>query len=121
MSQRVVEQIRQLPGADFRRLLGVRPETFSTMLEVLERREQVKKKKGRPPDLGLEEQLVLALQFWREYRTHYHLAVEWQVAENTVRRTTRAGGRCAHQVGRFRAARVQSDSRRRGAVERGRR
>ena len=27
------------------------------------------------------------MQFWREYRTQYHLAMEWQVAENTVRRT----------------------------------
>jgi hypothetical protein len=65
----------------------VQRESFEAMLAVLVRREAAKKKKGRPPDLGLEEQLLLALQFWREYRTHYHLAVEWQVAENTVRRT----------------------------------
>jgi hypothetical protein len=57
------------------------------MLAVLAIREAAKKKKGRPPDLTLEQQLLLALQFWREYRTHYHLAAEWQVAENTVRRT----------------------------------
>lgn len=82
-----IEQIRALPSADFRRLLGVRPETFAAMLEALEHREQAKKKKGRPPDLSLEEQLVVTLQFWREYRTHYHLAAEWQVQESTVRRT----------------------------------
>ena len=57
------------------------------MLAVLAMREAAKKKKGRPPDLILEQQLLLALPFWREYRTHYHLAIEWQVAENTVRRT----------------------------------
>jgi hypothetical protein len=57
------------------------------MLAVLATREAAKKKKGRPPDLLLEQQLLLALQFWREYRTHYQLATEWQVAENTVRRT----------------------------------
>lgn len=72
-----IEQIRALPGADFRRLLGVQPETFAAMLERLERREQAKKKQGRPPDLSLAEQLVITLRFWREYRTHYHLAVEW--------------------------------------------
>lgn len=82
-----IEQVRALSTPDFRRLLGVKRETFEAMLAVLIRREAAKKKKGRPPDLSLEQQLLLALQFWREYRTHYHLAMEWQVAENTVRRT----------------------------------
>ena len=82
-----IERVHALSAPDFRRLLGVKRETFDTMLAVLTRREAAKKKKGRPPDLTLEQQLLLALQFWREYRTHYHLAIEWQVAENTVRRT----------------------------------
>ena len=82
-----IEQVRALPTPDFRRLLGVKPETFEAMLAVLATREAAKRKKGRPPDLILEQQLLLALQFWREYRAHYHLAIEWQVAENTVRRT----------------------------------
>ena len=82
-----IEQVRALSAADFRRLLGVKPETFEAMLAALVAREAAKKKRGRPPDLSLEEQLLLTLQFWREYRTQYHLAMEWQVAENTVRRT----------------------------------
>jgi hypothetical protein len=82
-----IEQVHALSAPDFRRLLGVKRETFEAMLAALTRREAAKKKKGRPPDLTLEQQLLLALQFWREYRTHYHLAAEWQVAENTVRRT----------------------------------
>lgn len=82
-----IERLRALPEAGFRRLLGVKAETFAEMLAVLEAREAAKKKRGRPADLSLAQQLVLTLQFWREYRTHYHLACEWQVAENTVRRT----------------------------------
>jgi Helix-turn-helix of DDE superfamily endonuclease len=27
------------------------------------------------------------LQFWREYRTHHHLSLDWEVDESTVRRT----------------------------------
>ena len=76
-----------MTAADFRRLLGVKPETFEAMLVALVTREAAKKKRGRPPDLSLEQQLLLTLQFWREYRTQYHLAMEWRVAENTVRRT----------------------------------
>lgn len=82
-----IERVRALAAPDFRRLLGVKPETFEAMLAVLKTREAAKKKRGRPPDLSLEEQLLLALQFWREYRTLYHLAMEWQVGENTVCRT----------------------------------
>ena len=76
-----------MSAPDFRRLLGVKPDTFEAMLAVLVGREAAKKKRGRPPDLSLEQQLLLTLQFWREYRTLYHLAMEWQVGENTVCRT----------------------------------
>ena len=82
-----LEAIHALPEADFRRLLGVKRVTYTAMLAELERRHAAKKKPGRPPVLGLEKQLVLALQFWREYRTQYHLAAEWDIQESTVRRT----------------------------------
>jgi hypothetical protein len=76
-----------LPAAKFKRKLGVKPKTFETMLKVLYQREAHKKKQGRPPALCLEDQLVLALSFWREYRSHFHLAEDWEVDESTVRRT----------------------------------
>ena len=63
-----IEQVRALAAADFRRRLGVKPETFEAMLAVLVAREAAKRKRGRPPDLSLEEPLLLALQFWREDR-----------------------------------------------------
>ena len=79
--------IHALPDAAFRRLLGVKRATYTAMLAELERRHAAKKKAGRPPVLSLEKQLVLTLQFWREYRTQYHLAAEWGIQESTVRRT----------------------------------
>lgn len=56
------------------------------MLGVLRITEE-QKKKGRTPALCLEDQLVLSLSFWREYRTHFHLSEDWGVDESTVRRT----------------------------------
>ncbi len=82
-----IERLRQLSAGEFQRLMGVKPETFQAMLAVLKVREGAKKKPGRPPDLSLEEQLTLTLQFWREYRAYRHLAFEWEVGENTVCRT----------------------------------
>jgi hypothetical protein len=77
---------------------------YAAMLAVLEERERTKKKPGRPPDLTLEEQLVVALSFWREYRTHYPLVLDWQGGESPIGRSTRAGGKCAPALGRFPAA-----------------
>ena len=71
----------------FKRTLGVKPATFYNMLQVLEQREESKRKTGRPAKLTLKDQLVLALLFWREYRTYHHMALDWEVEETTVRRT----------------------------------
>lgn len=67
-----VEQVQAWSASDFRRLLGIKPDRFEAMLTALAEREAVKKKRGRPPDLNLEQQLLLALPFWRESRTLSH-------------------------------------------------
>lgn len=54
------------------------------MVNALEQREQQKTKKGRTADLSLEDQLLLALQYWREYRTYFHLSVSWGLSEATA-------------------------------------
>lgn len=71
----------------FRRRTGVYPETFAEMEAVLRQREEQKKKSGRPAALGVAEQLLLTLEFWREYRTFAHLGDDWGVHETTVQRT----------------------------------
>lgn len=82
-----IQRLRRLSDGEFQRLLGVKPKTFDAMLEALKAREGAKKKPGRPADLSLEQQLILTLQFWREYRAYPHLAFEWGVGENTICRT----------------------------------
>lgn len=86
MRQRTKRSL-ELPSARFKRKLGVKRQTFDSMLDVLRQRERQKKKRGRPSALSLEDQLVLSLSFWREYRTCFHLAEDWGVDESTVRRT----------------------------------
>lgn len=85
----------------FKRKLGVKPSTFKKMLEVLRNREKCKQKAGRTPALMLEDQLVLSLSFWREYRTHFHLAEDWGVDESTVRRTIERVEDALLKSGRF--------------------
>ena len=63
-----------LNRTSYRRRTGIYPETFHDMHEVLQAWEGQKKKPGRPAALSMAEQLILTLEFWREYRTYFHLA-----------------------------------------------
>ena len=79
------EQLRARDDAAFRRFCGVPKPTFQAMLEVLEQAE-AGKKPGRPNKLSLPDQLLLALSYWREYRTLFHIAAEYAVHESTAQR-----------------------------------
>jgi Helix-turn-helix of DDE superfamily endonuclease len=67
------EQMKHLKRGDFKRACGVSPTTCEHMLQVFRAHEQRKVQPGRPPKLALEDQLLLTLQYWREYRTYFHL------------------------------------------------
>jgi len=57
---------QDLPGPSREVMLGVRAENT--------RRQ---KKPGRPPKLAIEDQILLTLEYWREYRTQFHMAHRW--------------------------------------------
>ena len=59
------EAIKALKPEAFKRLTGVRPQVFGDMVVVLREAEKHKKKAGRRGKLGLEDQLLLALSYWR--------------------------------------------------------
>jgi len=81
------ERMKDLTPPDFKRACGVHPQTFETMLQVLREHAQQKVKPGRPPTLSLEDQLLMTLQYWREYRTYFHIGLSWGVDESVVCRT----------------------------------
>lgn len=84
------EQIKDLRPADFKRYCGVEPETFQRMVEVVsERLTKARRKTGRPPKLPVEDQVLLTLEYWREYRTFFHLATSWGLHESNVCRVIR--------------------------------
>ena len=45
---------------------------------------------GRPPELCLEDRLLMVLMYWREYRTYEHIGETYGVSEATVCRTVKA-------------------------------
>jgi hypothetical protein len=67
-------------------LVGVQRRTFNEMVKVLQDAASLKRR-GCPNKLDLEDQALICLQCWREYRTYFHIAQDWQVCESTVCRT----------------------------------
>ena len=45
--------------------------------------------KGRPAKLCIEDQVLLCLSYWREYRTLFHVATSYGVSEPTASRIVR--------------------------------
>ena len=78
--------VQHLRPSQFKRLTGVQPETFQTMLTTL-KDSPAWRDFGRPPKLCRADQLLLTLMYWREYRTQFHIAQSFGVSEPTVCRT----------------------------------
>jgi hypothetical protein len=79
------EIVQQLGGEEFRRLTGVKKTTFEQMREVLEAaRRQKGRRGGRKTKLGVEDMLLMALEYLREYRTYFHIGISYGVSESNA-------------------------------------
>ena len=84
------QQVKDLPPAEFKRLCGAQPETFQKMVEVVSSRlSKQRRVSGRPPKLPVEDQVLMTLEYWREYRTFFHIAKSWGLHESSVWRIIR--------------------------------
>lgn len=82
-----IEKAKQLTAKKFKRMTGVSRKTFDSMVDVVKADEKKKKKSGRRPKLIIEDQVLMVIQYWREYRTYYHIGLDWGLSESAVCRT----------------------------------
>jgi len=81
------ENIRKYSDEQFRRVTGVKRFTFEKMLDILAFKQKEKLSQGgRKPKLSLEEMLLAALEYWREYRTYIHIAASYGIHESNMYR-----------------------------------
>lgn len=80
-------QARKLYPQKFKRRYGVEKRTFRLMVRLVKKQTKQKKKSGRPFKIIIENQILITLQYWREYRTYFHIAHEWKVDESTIYRS----------------------------------
>jgi hypothetical protein len=82
-----IEKAKQLTARKFKRMTGVSRRTFDCMVDVVKASQKSKKKPGRRPKLIIEDQVLMVIQYWREYRTYYHIGLDWGLSESAVCRT----------------------------------
>jgi len=79
-------KLQSLSDKEFTRLTGVNRPIFDKMLLVLQAAKEAKNKQrryrgGRKPVVTLQSMLLMALEYWREYRTYFHIAQSYGVSE----------------------------------------
>ena len=78
------EQVKILSDKQFRRLTGVKRGTFDRMIKILAAVDKKKKaKRGRRNKLNMEKQLLMALEYIREYRTYFHVSQRYGISESS--------------------------------------
>ena len=80
-------EVSEFAEKQFYRLTGVKRSVFGQMVEVVR---ASLCGFGRPPKLSVEDMVLLTLDYWREYRTQFHVGCSFGVSEATVSRTVRA-------------------------------
>lgn len=84
------KQIEDLDDEKFRRLTGVKRATFKKMFNILKEANQKKKAKGgRNNKLCIEDQLLMALEYIREYRTYFHISQSYGLSESAAYKTVK--------------------------------
>ncbi len=86
-------RLESISEQQFKRLVGVKRDTFNLIVKIYEEHLNEKSKSagigGRKPKLLPEEQVLLMLEYYREYRTLAHLGFDYGISESVASRTIR--------------------------------
>jgi len=79
------EKTKNLSSKNFKRIIGVKRNIFNEMAIVLAMAFALKHKQGgRNPKLSIENQLLLTLEYWRQYVTFAELGFNYGVSESVA-------------------------------------
>jgi transposase len=78
------KDVQQIGEEQFQRLTGVKKATFLKMVEVYEEHRTTHRKhtsRGRPSKLSVEDQVLMMLMYYREYRSFFHIGLSYGISE----------------------------------------
>jgi hypothetical protein len=96
------EQFKCLRPRAFKRRCGVHRSTFEQMVEILRPHLDRRGKRGGQAKLSVENQILLVLEYWREYRTQFHIGTSWGLSESAVCRLVQKVETLLMHSGKFR-------------------
>jgi uncharacterized protein YerC len=86
------EKVSKLYGKKFRRYTGLHRHLFDEMLSCIKSYKLAHRKhatKGVSSSLSIENQLLVTVMYWREYRDQEHIATDYGVSQSTISRCIR--------------------------------
>ena len=97
------EAAQALSNSQFKRRFGVLQPNFNRMVKGLKTQLPQLPHPGHPPSLSIENQILVALEYWREYPTYFHITTDRGVSESTTQMAedndnSGNGDRLKHQV-----------------------
>jgi hypothetical protein len=83
-----VQKALKLPNQQFKRNIGVHKPVFHKMMRVLQTAyAKLHEQGGDPHGLSVGDKLLITLQYYREYRTMEHIAIDYGCSKSTVSRS----------------------------------
>lgn len=80
------KQVEGLATQPFKRLTGVKPETFAVMVGAVRKMSTRKRKVRRPSKLSIEDQVLMTVMYLRENRTYFHIGHTYSINASTAYR-----------------------------------
>ena len=82
---RKIDKFERINEENFKRVVGVKRATFEVMVKEYKKAEKERKKGhkvgGRKPKLCEEDRVLFMLEYYREYRTLYHMGIDYGISE----------------------------------------
>jgi hypothetical protein len=90
---RKIDKFEKVSEENFKRLVGVKRSTFGVMVKEYKKAEEERKKGhkvgGRKPKLCEEDRVLFMLEYYREYRTLYHMGIDYGISEGQASKVVR--------------------------------
>jgi len=102
---RKVDKLENVSEESFKRLVGVKKSTFKVMVTEYKKAEEERKKEhkigGRKPKLCEEDRVLFMLKYYREYRTLYHMGIDYGISEGQASKVVKDVESVLIKSGRF--------------------
>lgn len=79
-------KLANLSHSKFKRNSGVSKYLFEMLFLVVSDALKLKKKTGRPNKISIADRILMLLEYYREYRTFFHIGLDYGLNETNVQR-----------------------------------